>query len=89
MNDASTAAHHAGHAVVGKVYVLKTYSAMDREIVNSLLTLFYKRVAEQLPGEVFSVTVHLFHGLIHGHSAYRDRTVAYYPLAGFVYVCSG
>ena len=57
---------------------------MDGEIVNTLLTLFDKSVAEYLPCQVFSLTIHLLESLIHRNSTYRHRTVAKNPLASFV-----
>lgn len=68
--------------------VLQTYAAMDGEIVNSLLTLLDKCVAEQLPSKVFGMSVNLLHGLIHRHGAYGHRTVAHNPLSCLVNICS-
>ena len=71
------------------MYVLQSYAAVYGEIVNTLFALLYERVAEKFPSEVFSLAVHFFHGLVHWHSADRNRTVAYNPLACFVYVVAG
>ena len=70
------------------MYVLETYSAVNREIVNSLLALLYKCVAEQFPRKFLGMPLDFLHSLIHRYGAYRHRTVAYYPLTCFVDVCS-
>ena len=57
---------------------------MDGKVIHSLFTLLYQRVAEYLPSQVFGLAIHLFKSLIHRYGAHRYRTVAQYPLSGFV-----
>jgi hypothetical protein len=42
---------------------------VDGEVVHALLGLLDEGVAEQLPGEVLGLAVHLLQGLVDGHGA--------------------
>ena len=85
-DDASATTYHARQSLRGEVHVLQTYPTMYGEIIDTLLTLFYQDVSEQLPSEVFCLAVHLLHRLIHRHSANRDGTVTQDPFTRLVYV---
>ena len=85
-DDASAAAHHPRETTVGQRHILPPDAAVYREVVHPLLALLDERVAEHLPREPFDPAAHLLEGLIHRHRAHRHRTVAQYPLTGFVYV---
>ena len=62
---------------------------MDGEVVDALLGLLDEGVAEDLPGELFGLAVHLFQRLVDGHGADGHGAVADDPLAGFVDVLAG
>ncbi len=59
---------------------------MNREIIDTLLSLFDEGIAENLPGEVFRLAVHFLEGLIDRHRADRDRCVANDPFTCFMNV---
>ena len=62
---------------------------MDGEVVHALLGLLDQGVAEDFPGQVLGLAVHLFQRLVDGHGADRHRAVAQDPFAGFVDVLAG
>ena len=64
--------------------IFQTNTAMDRKVINSLLTLFNQRIAKQFPGQLFRLSSDLFHCLIHRHSSYRHRAITDNPFAGFM-----
>ena len=64
-------------------------TGVQREIVDTLLSLLDERVAHQFPGEFFRASAHFFKSLIDGNGANRHRRVAKNPLPDFVNVFSG
>ena len=84
--DASATAHDAREALVGQVDVLQSDAAVYGEVVHALLTLFDKRLTEDVPRKVLGLAVHLLKGLVHGHRSHWHGTVAQDPLARLVYV---
>ena len=61
-------------------------TSMQREIVDSLLSLLDERIAHQLPGELFGAPAYFFERLIDGNGANGHRGVAKNPLPDLVNV---
>ncbi len=57
---------------------------MNGEVVHTLLSLLNQRVAENFPGQVFSLAIDLFQGLVNRHCTNGHRAVAQNPFAGFM-----
>ena len=88
-HDASAAAYDTAQTLVCQMHVVSSDSGMDGEVVHSLLTLLDKRIAVNLPVEVFHFAVHLFQRLVDRNGAYRHRTVAHDPFARLVDIVAG
>ena len=88
-HDRAAAADDAGHPFGGHRHVAQQHAGMDREIVDALLGLLDKRVAEQLPGQVFGDAAGFLQRLIDRYRPDRRRGVADDPLAGGVDVIAG
>ncbi len=88
-HDGTAARHDAGHAFRGHRHIAQQHARMDREVVHALLRLFDQCVAEDFPGEVFSLAVDLFQRLVDRHGADRHRRIADDPFAGLVDVLAG
>src|ERR1043166_5336490 len=73
------AADDAGRSLGGQRNVRQPHAGMDRKIIDALLCLFDQRVAIDLPGQIFSLTVHFFERLIDGHGPDRHGGIAKYP----------
>ena len=68
------------------MHIVQTDAAVDGKVVNTLLTLLNKCVSEEFPSQILGFAIHLFHGLIHRHSAHWHRAVAHNPFARLVNV---
>jgi hypothetical protein len=88
-HDRAAAADDAGHALGGQRDVAQQHAGVDGEVVDALLGLLDQRVAEDLPGQVLGLAVHLLQRLVDRHGADRHRRVAHDPLAGLVDVLAG
>src|SRR5574343_94481 len=88
-HDRAAAADDTGHPVGGHRHVAQQDVSVDGEVVDALFGLFDQRSAEDFPGQVFGLAIDLFQGLVDGHGADGNRTVADDPLAGFVDVLAG
>jgi hypothetical protein len=88
-HDAAAAADDAGHAGGGHGDEAEEDAGVDGEVIDALLGLLDEGVAEEFPGEVLGLAVHLFEGLVNGHGADGHGRVAQDPFAGGVDVLAG
>ena len=88
-HDGSTPRHDAGHPVGRHRNERQAHASVDGEIVHTLFSLLDQRVAEDFPGKVLGLAIHLFQCLIDRHRANRHRRVADDPFTGLVDVLAG
>src|ERR1044072_3247241 len=88
-HDRTAATHDSSCASRGQRDVRETHSGVNREVIDTLLRLFDKGVAKDLPRELFSLAANLLQRLINRHRANRHGRVAYDPFASGVNVLSG
>ncbi|SSW71626.1 hypothetical protein AVE30378_04655 [Achromobacter veterisilvae] len=88
-HDRTAARDDAGHAVRGHRDERQAHARVDGEVVHALLGLLDQGVAEDLPGQVLGLAVHLFQRLVDRHRADRHGRIADDPFAGFVDVLAG
>ncbi len=62
---------------------------MNREIIDSLFSLFNKGIPINIPGQVFRFPSNLFQRLIDWNGPNGNRRVANDPLSGFMNIFSG
>ena len=74
--DAATARHNARNAILGERHEWQPHPGVDGHVIHPLLGLLDERVAEDLPGEVFSDAADLLQRLIDGHGANGHGRVA-------------
>ena len=87
--DRTAAGNDSGHPFRGVRNERTQNSGVNRKVIYSLLSLFNKRIAEQLPSQIFDPPSSLFQSLIDGNRTDRHRTVTHNPLARGMDIFSG
>ena len=84
-----SARYDSGKSFAHQIGMSFQHAGVNGEIVHSLLALFDKCVAVNLPRQIFDFSIYFFKGLVDGDSSHGDRTVPDNPLTGFVYMVAG
>ena len=79
----------AGHALGRQRHIFQQHTGMDGEIIDTLLGLLDKRVAEHLPSQFLGLAIDFFQRLINRHRADGHRRVSQNPFAGLVNMFAG